>query len=132
MEMIRYQVTSRAEFGRLTTTDPATLTDLERCIKLYDRKHTLFYLDPPYFGTEKAYGKDLFSRDDFANLAGILSGLKGQFLMSINDTPEVRKIFAGFQIEEIETTWSMKTRAKGGGGKVGELIVSASKRISAE
>jgi len=42
------------------------------CIKRYDREHTFFYLDPPYFGVEDYYGDGLFSRDDFGRLATIL------------------------------------------------------------
>ncbi len=31
-------------------------------IKKYDRKYTLFYLDPPYYDNEEDYGKDMFSK----------------------------------------------------------------------
>ncbi len=40
----------------------------------------LFYLDPPYFGNEGDYGKDLFSRDDFAALSEALKALRGRFI----------------------------------------------------
>lgn len=39
--------------------------DFETFIKKYDSPETLFYLDPPYYGCENDYGKNLFSRDDF-------------------------------------------------------------------
>ena len=38
-------------------------------IDRYDRPETLFYLDPPYHGSEDDYGKGLFGRDQFAALA---------------------------------------------------------------
>ena len=118
MEMMRFQLTTRAEFERLAATDPATLTDLERSARFfylqrtayggkvagrnfgvspvspgrfdilklapmledlherlagvtieclpfeafiprYDRKGTLFYIDPPYYGSESDYGRGL-------------------------------------------------------------------------
>ncbi|MBL3554717.1 DNA adenine methylase, partial [Rhodovulum sulfidophilum] len=35
----------------------------------YDGPQALFYLDPPYWGSEDDYGKGLFDRDQFAELA---------------------------------------------------------------
>lgn len=75
------------------------------CIRRWDRPDTLFYLDPPYYRCEDYYGKGLFTRDDFGHLAEVLSGLKGRFIMSLNDAPEVRKIFGAFAIETVETTY---------------------------
>lgn len=51
------------------------------------RPGTFFYVDPPYFGCEDYYGKDIFLRDDFVKLRDMLAGVKGAFIMSINDTP---------------------------------------------
>lgn len=90
-------------------------------IRRYDKPGTLFYLDPPYWGCETDYGKNMFERADFASLADQLAGIKGRFLLSINDTPEIRAIFSGFDVEAVETTYSVgKEKTK----KAGELIVS--------
>jgi DNA adenine methylase len=75
-------------------------------VRRYDRPSTFFYLDPPYFRCEDYYGKGLFRREDFALLRDILSGIKGRFLMSLNDTPEVRQIYKDFVIEEVATRYS--------------------------
>lgn len=185
MDMIRWQLTTRAGFETLLRTDPTTLTDLERAarflylqrtsfggkvvgrgfgvapqnparfdvtklgplleavherlapvvierlpwadfLRRYDRPTTLFYLDPPYYGCERDYGDDegkpLFSRAEFEAMADLLAGLQGRFILSLNDHPDVRAIFAGFQIEEVQTTYSIggNDNAK----KVGELIIS--------
>jgi DNA adenine methylase len=72
-------------------------------IDRYDRPHTFFYIDPPYHGSEDDYGKGLFKREDFAVLAEQLAGIKGRFIMSINDTPEIRKLFGGFRIRTVPT-----------------------------
>lgn len=92
----------------------------EAFIRRYDRPTTLFYLDPPYWGCEGDYGP-IFGRDDFTRLAGVLRGLQGRFLLSLNDVPEVREVFAGFDIEAVETTYTV---AKGGARRVGEVIIS--------
>ena len=42
METLRYQVTSRREFDRLSRTDPSTLTDLERAARFLYLQRTAF------------------------------------------------------------------------------------------
>lgn len=91
-------------------------------VRRYDRPGTLFYLDPPYYGCEGDYGRDLFDRDQFAEMAELLRGLAGRFILSLNDRPEVRRIFAGFKIDERAVTYMI-----GGGDKArpfGEVIIS--------
>ncbi|SNS87554.1 DNA adenine methylase [[Luteovulum] sphaeroides subsp. megalophilum] len=90
----------------------------------YDRPETLFYLDPPYWGSETDYGRDLFGRDDFGRMAEQLGRLKGRFLLSINDVPEIRAIFGRFRIAEVTTTYSLSGSAKGNGAARPELLVS--------
>ncbi|MFN8682758.1 DNA adenine methylase [Paracoccus sp. P2] len=180
IDMMRFQLTTRVEFERLCSTDPDTLTDLERAARFlylqntafggkvsgrsfgvsygrparfditrlgpmleevhtrlarvvieclsydtfltrYDRPGTLFYLDPPYWGNEGDYGAGMFARRDFLRLAVLLHQLKGRFILSINDTPEVRALFAGFEIEAVETTYTLSSK---GASRVGELIIS--------
>jgi DNA adenine methylase len=58
--------------------------------------------------------------DVFERLAAIITAARGKFLLSINDTPEVREIFSAFEIRDIETTWTISSEAK----KVNELIIS--------
>lgn len=91
-------------------------------IARYDRPMTLFYLDPPYFRCETYYGKGVFSRDDFERLADLLGGIKGRFIMSLNDAPEIRRIFRRFTIEEVEAHYPVaSTAAK---PRVLELLIS--------
>ena len=180
LDTLRFQLTTRAEYIRLTDTRPDTLTDLERAgrflylqrtayganpsgynfgvdpgrsgrfnltslepmledlhcrlagvtiecldfgefIGRYDSDGTLFYLDPPYWGTENYYGKNLFARQDFERLAKVLQGIKGRFVLSINDVPEIRALFAWAEIEEITTTYTI--RGKGHAKPAAELLI---------
>ena len=89
-------------------------------IKRYARPDTLFYLDPPYWGCESFYGKDFFSRADFGELAKLLKGIKGKFIMSINDVPEIRAIFKGFHQKEVNTRYTAGTQS---GKKAAELLI---------
>lgn len=170
LDLLAYQLASRAEFERQRAVDPETLTDLERAarficlqrstfggkvasrtfgvslgrrapvdterlaaeikaiharlagvvieqlpfqdfIRRYDRPETLFYCDPPYWGTEDYYGADLFPRENFEILADTLRATKGRWILSLNDVPEVRDLFAWADIDQVDLTYTA-----GGGG----------------
>lgn len=180
MDMLRWQLTSRAKFEQLLKVDASTLTDLERAgrflylqrlafggkvvgrsfgvapgvsgrfdvaklasrlddlhdrltgvvierlhfadfIERYDTEGTLFYLDPPYFGGEGDYGAGVFGRDDFQRLSDQLAAIEGRFILSINDTPEIRAIFSGFQLEPVEISYTI---ASAGATIAKELIIT--------
>lgn len=59
-----------------------------KVISMCDKVDTLFYLDPPYYGSEGDYGRGLFARADFSTLAEQLRSIKGRFVLSLNDRPE--------------------------------------------
>ncbi len=93
----------------------------QRLIERFDRPGTFFYIDPPYYGYENDYRKGIFERDDFARLAGILAGIKGKFILSINDVPAIREIFRDFLIEEVDTNYTVAGADKQ--KKVTELLI---------
>lgn len=92
----------------------------QECVARYDRPHTLFYLDPPYWGTE-GYGVD-FGLEQYDSMAEALRSMKGKAIVSVNDIPEMRKAFAGMEIKRVSLTYSV-----GGGKRVkgpsGELVI---------
>ena len=95
--------------------------DFEKFITRYDTKDTLFYLDPPYWGNETDYGKGIFCRSDFERLRDCLTGIKGKFILSLNDTPQVRNLFKDFIIEQVDVTYSI---SKTGCCNRSEVIIS--------
>ena len=97
--------------------------DFEDFITRYDSKGALFYLDPPYWGCEGDYGKELFEQADFERLARVLAPLKGQFILSLNDVQQVRNVFADFRFLKVETTYTISAK-KTGGKRAGEVLIS--------
>lgn len=89
-------------------------------IDRFDKPETLFYVDPPYWGCENYYGNGVFSREDFGVLRDRLAGIKGKFIMSINDVPEIREMFRDFTIQRVQTKYSM---GKEGVKSVTELLI---------
>ena len=112
----------RLDVVELRTICHALGLPLEEFIRRWDRPGTLFYLDPPYWGTEHFYGRGLFGRDQFEQLSAALQGLQGRFILSLNDVPEVRELFAWATIETVELSY------QAGGAKaakrVREVIIS--------
>lgn len=182
IDMLRWRISSRAEFERLRGLDPTRLTDLQRAARFlylqrlafggkvegrnfgvdkaqgarfdigklepmladiherlagvtieqlpfdqfitrYDRPGMLFYCDPPYWGCEDDYGKAVFAPADFERLARAIRAARGKSIVSINDTPEVREIFADLHQLPIDTTYSISS-AHGRGKPAGELLIS--------
>ncbi|MBI2769974.1 MAG: DNA adenine methylase [Burkholderiales bacterium] len=90
-------------------------------VKRFDKPGTLFYIDPPYWGSERDYGDGLFAREDFRRLADQLDGVKGKFLLSLNDVQGVRDTFANFRIEAVKTRYSISAKDN---QAVGEVLIS--------
>ena len=75
--------------------------DFERILKTYDKEEALFYLDPPYYETEKYY-PDRFMPEDHVRLKNALGRIKGKFLLSYNDCEYIRELFSCYNIIEVE------------------------------
>ena len=72
-------------------------------------------------GGEDDYGKGLFEQQDYQRMADQLNGIRGTFLLSINDRPEIREIFNSFIIDEVRLSYTVsKEKSK----KASELIIS--------
>ncbi len=89
-------------------------------IDRYDRPGTLFFLDPPYLGSEDYYGAGMFPAEEFERLADRLGSLKGRFILTINDCPETRALFGRYQLRDVDLLY----RLSGSATAARELIVS--------
>ena len=95
----------------------------DQAIRRYERPGALFYCDPPYWGNEEDYGVGTFSRADFARLRDLLDAIEGRFILSINDRPELRELFAGCEIEQVELGYSVSGKLT----PARELIITGGK-----
>lgn len=94
--------------------------DFERLIKTYDRPRALFYLDPPYYDAEKYY-PDRFQPEDHTRLKAALDNIKGKFILSYNDCPEIRELYAGYTVMGAERQDNLVTMSQS--RKYKELII---------
>ena len=93
--------------------------DWQTCIRKYDRPHTFFYLDPPYWQTE-GYGVD-FPFEQYQALAETMGTLQGQAILSINDHRDIRRIFKRFQTKKVDISYTVGGPNRG--PKTQELII---------
>jgi DNA adenine methylase len=77
----------------------------DQVIRRFDRPETFFYLDPPYYDI-RLYRHNL-EHVDFVHMVDVLKEIKGKFMLSLNDHPEVRKLFADFTIDTVKIAYSL-------------------------
>jgi len=128
-----YGTTGRARFNRLS------MAAMNRChkrlagvvieqldfadlIRRYDRMYTLFYCDPPYLETS-GYTAD-FGFDRHRQLAELLKTIKGKYLLSINDHPTIRRLYAGQTIRPVKTTYTISRDKFAAAKQRGELLIA--------
>lgn len=102
---------------RLSQTTIEHLPWLE-CSQRYDREHTLFYLDPPYWDTV-GYGVE-FDWEQYEAIRDFMRRAKGQVVLSINDHPDIMELFSEFRRVEVDHTYTVGGNQKQ--KKVTELI----------
>lgn len=85
-------------------------TDWTKCIERYDRPHTLFYCDPPYWGTE-GYGVE-FGLEEYSRMAQMATSMQGKMIISVNDIPEMRKAFAGLVMQSVGIKYNLQVTEK--------------------
>jgi len=99
-----------------------TSTDYKQVIRKYDNKDAFLFLDPPYEDSDKLYkeGDDILDE-----LAKVLNTVKGKFLLTLNDSTRVRKLFSKFKIRGISVRGGGGDAGSGfGGGTRRELIIT--------
>lgn len=90
----------------------------EQVLEKYDRPTTVFYLDPPYW-QRKLYRFN-FSDQNFQDLERRLHDIKGRFILSLDDHPEIRKLFGNWRLVPVEITYTAQRKT---GKKFQELLI---------
>src|SRR5450755_249119 len=80
----------------------------QQVLEKYDRPTTVFYLDPPYW--ERRLYRHNFTEQDFIALEQRLHGIKGKFLLSLDDHPEVRKLFRGWRLLPVDIAYTAQRK----------------------
>ena len=99
--------------------------DCMKLIRQYDRPEGFFYCDPPYYNADQYYEAVSTNGFDHAGLADALLGIKGKFLLSYNDCPEIRALYdrPGIVVEGISRLSNIAQRYENG-KQYPELLIS--------
>ena len=95
--------------------------DWQKVVSQYDSPDTFFYFDPPYHATIRGYK---YSDDQLAGLADNLPTLKGKWLLSYDDHPDVRQAFKDYHILPVISRYTLLTKYDGKGTKGMQLLIA--------
>ncbi|AFJ02013.1 Methyl-directed repair DNA adenine methylase [Methylophaga frappieri] len=104
LNLLRLEEDLSAAHLRLARTTIENI-DWAKCIEKYDRPHTLFYLDPPYYETA-GYGQS-FEREQYALMSELAKSIKGKMIISINDHEFIREQFAGLAHRSLNINYTV-------------------------
>jgi DNA adenine methylase len=103
INVLRIEEKLSAAWQRLSGTYIENLPWLE-CAERYDRAHTFHYMDPPYWQTN-GYGVE-FEFSNYERMADFMKRCTGKVIVSINDHPDIRRVFDGFHLETLDIRYS--------------------------
>ncbi len=86
-------------------------------IERYDRAHTVFYLDPPYWQTE-GYGYE-FEWQQYEEIVGLPDIIKGRVVVSLNAHPDILRLFKGWRRRTLNIAYTVG----GGAGKQAKEVL---------
>lgn len=88
----------------------------QEIIKRYDRPHTLFFCDPPYWQTDVD-----FQMDNYLELAEFARNIKGKMIITLNNCDKMRDVFGEFNIKTAQIKYTLAKEK--GYKKSSELII---------
>ena len=119
LNLLRIEETLSAAHLRLAGTYIENLPWSE-CVDKYDRPHTFFYMDPPYWQLE-GYGVP-FPIAEYRAMADTLARIKGRAIVSLNDHPDMREVFSAFPMETVDISYIVNSK-EGYGADRRELVI---------
>lgn len=94
----------------------------ERLFELYDSQQTFWFLDPPYSaGQTSNYA--LWTAAEMEAFAGRVLSLEGDWLVTVNDCPANRELFAAHETRAVVTRAQCANQKTHSGRAFGELII---------
>lgn len=94
--------------------------DFECLIKSFEKRNSLFFLDPPYYGAERCYTQR-FTKEDHIRLFDALNNTKNRFILTYNECDFIRELYTHFNIDEVIRTNSLSAKSN---SQYRELIIT--------
>lgn len=95
------------------------------CVIPKYQPHSFIYFDPPYYENGQRLYKNSFSPTDHADIAcRIISGVNCPWIITYDDTPELRKLYSNFTQRHYNLNYSAAHKGKGS-----EIIIFKSSNL---
>lgn len=95
----------------------------ERFLANYDSKETFFFLDPPYLNADTGSYKG-WTEEQLREMRKRVGKLKGQWLVTVDDSPLNRDLFSDCQIEAVTSQNRLCNNRTHSQVRFGELIIT--------
>ncbi|MCL2103442.1 MAG: DNA adenine methylase [Kiritimatiellaeota bacterium] len=112
-----------AAFNRRLDRVTVESLDWERCVRLYDCPEALHFIDPPYTTEDGLAAYKGWTGGDVERLRGVLAGLKGTWVVTLNDSPPNRAAFKGCRFKAVSTHAAMTNKDRTG-RRFAEIIIT--------
>jgi DNA adenine methylase len=95
----------------------------ERCFANYDSPESFFFIDPPYLN-HKAGAYAPWTEKDMREFRGQVGRLKGQFIVTVDNSDFNKRLFSDFTMREVSTENRACNRRTHSQLRFGELIIT--------
>ncbi len=86
---------------------------LDRIQKELDQEKVFLYLDPPYYNKGAGLYDNFYCPDDHQEVAQYMRQVSFPWIVSYDDTPEVRKLYRGHKIINYSLTYTAQIKENG-------------------
>ena len=80
--------------------------------KIEKKKKIFIFFDPPYYDKGHELYTNFYNKNDHIKLAKCISSLKQNWIITYDNTDEIRKIYSDFQIKEFDILYSLEKKRK--------------------
>ncbi len=102
----------------------------ERLLSLYDSPETLWFFDPPYTAGETG-NYQAWNDEQMSAFAARVVALRGDWIVTVNDTPLHRELFTGHDLRPVVTRSGTGNQRLRGSPTFAEIIIRRRRRAAA-
>lgn len=78
-----------------------------------DLSNKFYYIDPPYFNKGQSLYTNFYNHDDHSVIAQTVKTLKNQWILTYDNTPEIKELYSDFPHYNFDLNYSAAKKRKG-------------------
>ncbi|RTV75098.1 DNA adenine methylase [Pseudomonas aeruginosa] len=76
-------------------------------------RNALIYIDPPYYVNGRRLYDNFYEHDDHGRISKLVASLKTPWVLSYDDTEQIRRFYSNSRVAEIDLIYSAQRKMKG-------------------